>query len=205
LLGSDVGMVIWRFGRNETCKIFKNESQLASWIKDTIVTQIRETMQSLNLNNSKNQNTGQDLRILELFYLKEWSFNIPVARDPQIQTGVNTWAPPPTSFIKLNFDGATKGNLGVAGAGGVIRDSGGTILRLYAGSIGNSTNNATEFGALELGLEILHREGMMNAIVEGDSTLVVNIAKKLQYGTKVGKVQRHWRLAHSLQKIREHL
>jgi hypothetical protein len=45
----------------------------------------------------------------------------------------------------------------------------------------------------------------VNVIVEGDSTLVVNIAKKLQYGTKVGKVQRHWRLAHSLQKIREHL
>jgi hypothetical protein len=41
--------------------------------------------------------------------------------------------------------------------------------------------------------------------VEGDSTLVINTVKKLQNGTRVGKVQRHWRLAHSLQKIQEHL
>jgi ribonuclease HI len=162
-------------------------------------------VQSLNLNNAKNQITGQDSLNFGTFYLKEWSYSIPVARDPQIQTGVSTWAPPPTGFLKLNFDGATKGNPGVAGAGGVIRDSGGTIIRLYAGSIGNSTNNAVEFGALELGLEILRREGMTNTIVEGDSTLVINTVKKLQYGTKVGKVQRHWRLAQSLQKIKEHL
>jgi ribonuclease HI len=89
----------------------------------------------------------------------------------------------------------------VAGAGGVIRDSGGNIIQLYAGSMGNSTNNAVEFGALELGLEILIRERMKNTIVEGDSTLVINIAKKLQNGTRVGKVQRHWHLAHSLHKI----
>jgi ribonuclease HI len=58
----------------------------------------------------------------------------------------------------------------VAGTGGVIRDNGGNIIQLYAGSMGNSTNNAGEFGALELGLEILSRERMTNTIVEGDST-----------------------------------
>jgi hypothetical protein len=39
--------------------------------------------------------------------------------------------------------------------GGVIKNSGGNIIRLYIGSLENSTNNAVEFGALELGLEIL--------------------------------------------------
>jgi ribonuclease HI len=67
----------------------------------------------------------------------------------------------------------------VEGEGGVIRDSGGTIIHLYVGSIGNSTNNATEFGAMELHLDIMRREGMTNVIVEGDSTLVINMAKKL--------------------------
>jgi ribonuclease HI len=67
--------------------------------------------------------------------------------------------------------------------------------------MGNSTNNAAEFGALELGLEILRREGVTNTIVEGDSTLVINTMKRLHNGTIVGKVQRHWRLALSLQKI----
>jgi hypothetical protein len=46
---------------------------------------------------------------------------------------------------------------------------------------------------------------MTNAIVEGDSTLVINTVRRLQNGTRVGKIQRHWRLAHSLQKIQEHL
>ena len=89
--------------------------------------------------------------------------------------------------------------------GGVIRDSDGNIIRIYAGSMGNSTNNAVEFGALEIGLEILHREAISNAIVEGDSMLVINTVRKLQNGTRVGKIQRHWRLAQSLQNIQEHL
>jgi ribonuclease HI len=89
--------------------------------------------------------------------------------------------------------------------GGVIKDSGGKIIRLHVGSMGNSTNNAAKFGALELGLEILSRERMTNIIMEGESTLVINMVKKLPNGTRVGKVQRHWRLAHSLQKIQEHM
>jgi hypothetical protein len=35
--------------------------------------------------------------------------------------------------------------------------------------------------------------------------LVINTVRRLQNGTRVGKIQRHWRLAHSLQKIQEHL
>jgi ribonuclease HI len=108
-------------------------------------------------------------------------------------------------FLKLNFDGAEKGNPGVAWAGRVIRDSGGNIIHLYTGSQGNSTNNVMEFGASELGLEILSCERMTNTIMEGDSTLVINTAKRLPNGTRVGKVQRHWCLAHSLHKIQEHL
>jgi ribonuclease HI len=63
--------------------------------------------------------------------------------------------------------------------------------------MGNLTNNSVEFGALELGLEILSRKRMTNTIMEGDSTLVINMAKRLQNG--------HWHLSHSLQKIQEHL
>jgi ribonuclease HI len=105
----------------------------------------------------------------------------------------------------LNFDGAEKGNPGMTRMGGVIRDSGDNIIQLYVGSMGKSTNNAAKFRALEIGLKILSRERMTNTIVEGDSTLVINTVKRLQNGTRVGKVQRHWRLAHSLQKIQEHL
>lgn len=32
------------------------------------------------------------------------------------------WSPPPVGVFKINFDGCTKGNLVIAGAGGVFRD-----------------------------------------------------------------------------------
>jgi ribonuclease HI len=56
----------------------------------------------------------------------------------------------------MNFGGALKGNPIQTGMGGVIKDSKGNIIRLYAGSLGNSTNNVAEFGALETGLKILN-------------------------------------------------
>jgi ribonuclease HI len=90
-------------------------------------------------------------------------------------------------------------------AGGAIRDNGGKIICLYASSIGNTTNNAAEFGALEQGLEILIREGHVNVTVEGDSTLVISTAKILQCGTNIGKLIKHWRLAQILQRIQKHL
>jgi ribonuclease HI len=90
----------------------------------------------------------------------------------------------------LNFDGVEKGNPRMTGMGGVIKDSDGNIIWLYARSMENSTKNAVEFGSLEIGLDILIHERMKNTIVEGDSTLVINTVKRLQNGTTLGKVQR---------------
>jgi len=40
----------------------------------------------------------------------------------QINEDINIWKPPPHGFLKVNIDRAFKGNLGLAGFGGVIRD-----------------------------------------------------------------------------------
>jgi hypothetical protein len=66
-----------------------------------------------------------------------------------ILNDVKTWSLPQISFLKFNFDCASKGNLRKAEVRRVFRDSGGNIIRLYATSIGNTTNNAAEFGDLE--------------------------------------------------------
>jgi hypothetical protein len=52
------------------------------------------------------------------------------------------WYPLLEDFIKLNFDGASKGNPGAAGFGVVFRNHNGHILLISAGFLGNSMNNA---------------------------------------------------------------
>jgi ribonuclease HI len=125
---------------------------------------------------------------LEHFNLKDRCNNPQVGQPPQLQIRERNWTPPSAGFLKLNFDGVEKGNPGMIGIGGVIGDSGGNIIYLYTRSMGNSTKNAMEFESLELGLKILSHQRMTNTIVEGDSTLVINTVKRLQNGTRVGKV-----------------
>jgi hypothetical protein len=62
------------------------------------------------------------------------------------------WNPPLERFVKMNFDGASKGNLGQAGYGRVFRNNKGNILRMYGGQMGINTNNVVELQALEEGL-----------------------------------------------------
>jgi hypothetical protein len=185
------GMIIWTIWKERNRHIFKNESLPKGKIKEKIISMIRETVQSRNYQNGKAQLAGQDSRVLEDFHLKDGRNHTQNGRPRQLQLGAYNWSPPPAGFLKLNFDGVEKGNPVMTRMGGVIRDSGGNIIWLYARSMGKSTNNAVEFGALEIGLEILSRERMKNTIVEGDSTLVINTVKRLQNGTKVGKFQRH--------------
>lgn len=72
----------------------------------------------------------------------------------QQSTNVNTWIPPPTGFLKINFDGASRGNLGLAGIGGVLRDNRGEIQHIYSQSLGEGSNNEMEFAVLQQGLRI---------------------------------------------------
>jgi hypothetical protein len=184
-------MIIWAILKERNRHIFRNESRPEGKLKEKIIFMIRETMQGRNCQTVSVQLTDEDSRILKYFHLKDRCNHSQVRRLPQLPEGECNSKPPPVGSLKLNFDRASKGNPKRTGMGGVIKDSEGNIIRLYPGSLGNSTNNVMEFGALETGLEILSRERMKKSIMEGDSTLVINTVKRLQNGTRVGKNQRH--------------
>jgi hypothetical protein len=122
------GMIIWEIWKEWNRHIFRNEIIPKERIKEAIVSQIRETMQIHTDNMDKAQLTEQDSRILDIFHLNEWCNNIPIGRNPQLKIGSRNWTPPPSGFLKLNFDRGSKGNPGVVGTGGVIKDSGGNII-----------------------------------------------------------------------------
>lgn len=61
---------------------------------------------------------------------------------------MSKWDPPLAGILKLNFDGASKGNLGEVGYGGILTDHKGNPMIIYYGSIGWDTNNSAELEGL---------------------------------------------------------
>ena len=80
----------------------------------------------------------------------------------------------PEITFKMNFDGCSKSNPGLAGAGYSISDG---TKEVYFGHffVGEkATNNHAEYAGLILGLEQAIQFGIKRMIVEGDSLLVIN-------------------------------
>lgn len=77
------------------------------------------------------------------------------------------WNPHPTNVIKLNFDGASKGNPGKARHGGIFKDQEGRPLLVYFGSIGWDMNNSTELEGLWQGMNIAHQHNFHPIIIKG--------------------------------------
>lgn len=77
-----------------------------------------------------------------------------------------------TIMYQLFFDGASKGNPGIAGAGGVIYHNG-DELTTYTKHISHATNNVAEYLALYIGLLRCKELNITELEVFGDSQLVI--------------------------------
>jgi ribonuclease HI len=73
----------------------------------------------------------------------------------------------------LFFDGCSKNNPGVSGAGAVLYKNGKEMTNI-SHFLGLQTNNYAEYMALKKGLELAVRFSIKNLIVKGDSNLVIN-------------------------------
>ncbi|GLJ54199.1 hypothetical protein SUGI_1161990 [Cryptomeria japonica] len=83
------------------------------------------------------------------------------------------WKAPPVGWLKLNFDGACRGNLKVFGFGAVIRKSEGKLLLGSYGAMGVTTNNEAEIQALLEGLKLCVTNKMTKIVIEGDSLVII--------------------------------
>ena len=73
----------------------------------------------------------------------------------------------------LFFDGASKGNPGQAGGGGIIIEPSGTLHLSYAWGLGYASNNQAEYLALWQGLTQAVQLNVQKITIFGDSKLVV--------------------------------
>ncbi|CAK9162834.1 unnamed protein product [Ilex paraguariensis] len=84
-------------------------------------------------------------------------------------------APPISSYCCsciLEFDGASKGNPGLAGAGAVLRSVDGSLVYRLREGVGVATNNVAEYRGVILGLKYALWKGYKHIRVQGDSKLV---------------------------------
>lgn len=72
----------------------------------------------------------------------------------------------------LEFDGASKGNPGKAGAGAVLRTEDGSVVWRLREGVGIATNNVAEYRGIILGLKYALMKGFQRIRVQGDSKLV---------------------------------
>ena len=82
-----------------------------------------------------------------------------------------------SEFLALYTDGASLGNPGSGGAGGVVIDPQGDVAHELSEPLGFSTNNEAEYKALILGLKKALAMGIKQLIIYMDSELVVKQIK----------------------------
>lgn len=88
------------------------------------------------------------------------------------------WKPPEQGWIKLNFDGAARGNPGVAGIGICLHNAEGKILGRIEKPIGIKTNNEAEIEAIRLGLAWCKKWRLKRIVIEGDSAIIINAIRQ---------------------------
>ncbi|GLJ42306.1 hypothetical protein SUGI_0875830 [Cryptomeria japonica] len=84
------------------------------------------------------------------------------------------WMAPLKDWVKLNFDGDSKGNLGDVGFGAIIRNNTSKIVHDVDGGLGKATNNEAEIRALEDRLNLCIQNGISKVLIEGDLQIIIN-------------------------------
>lgn len=86
---------------------------------------------------------------------------------------VAVWQPPAFGLLKFNVDGASKGNPGPSGIGGVVRNHNNTILGYFSKNVGHDWAFSAEVKAILHALIFCHQFLLSNIVIESDSTLAL--------------------------------
>lgn len=80
------------------------------------------------------------------------------------------WSPPSLVVLNFNVDGASKGNLGLCGVGGVLHNSDEEALGYFFKNLDGEWAFEDEVRAIFLALLLCHQCGFSSVIIESDST-----------------------------------
>ena len=98
------------------------------------------------------------------------------ARAKGIRTTIQIhWQHPPENWVKLNTDESSLGNLGLAGGGGLLRNTNREWMKGFARAIGVTTSITAELWALPVGIRLCIALKIPAVIIELDAKVVVDL------------------------------
>ncbi|XP_057837338.2 uncharacterized protein LOC131047458 [Cryptomeria japonica] len=83
------------------------------------------------------------------------------------------WERPLEGWLKVNFDGASKGNPKPLGAGVIVRNWKGDTLAIGAQILGNGSNNLVEVTVALLAIRMCKMLGARKVHFKGDSLIII--------------------------------
>ena len=104
----------------------------------------------------------------------------------------------------LFFDGASKGNPGQAGGGGIIFYPFGTPCVSYAWGLGHASNNQAEYLALWQGLNQVRKMNIQKLTIFGDYRLIFKALHTKKMTTDIGLAHTHRKVILMLKQLRNH-
>ncbi|CAA6672649.1 unnamed protein product [Spirodela intermedia] len=108
--------------------------------------------------------------------LKTWG--IPTLRTyTQITMCTVYWRPPPIGHLKLNVDGAARGNPRPARGGGILRDHTRSIIFIFSHYYDIQTYTAAEAMAIHVGLLLCEEYNLHGIVLESDSRVLVEMLR----------------------------
>eukprot|EP00253_Pinus_taeda_P025949 PITA_25949 len=199
-----VGFTIWFLWKERNRRIFLDKHIKPEETWKGILRAVQETILSEDWSEEgwkTNQEEGQILVNLNMKY--EMVYPIKEIRQNKQAQSPEQFNYRKENFIKLNFDGASKGNPGNTGFGGIFRESEENIRWIYAEWGGEMTNNEAELSAVHRGLRIAVRNNFRNLEIEGDSQVVIEMIRKLNKGKNWEQIVSSWRTAGIVQDVGE--
>ena len=124
------GFLLWNIWKERNHRIFRGEEKSINQIWQQMLDNIRETILVEKWLEEHWKMEGIETQMLARLNLKPEMMAITLWKYiPHCQNLEDKWKAPQNGFIKLNYDGASKGNPRKVGAGGIFRNSRGESCR----------------------------------------------------------------------------
>ncbi len=120
------------------------------------------------------KNIKENLQVLKEEEEEEGDRKIAKEKDRNLKRQDASWLLPPDGWSKANFDGASKGNPGPSGCGGIIRNSYGEGIAAFASPLGIQTIHLAEARAASKVVKLAFEAKITKLWLVGDSKNIIN-------------------------------